>query len=150
VSTDPQPSQKKPILATVAKTRVFDLIGRLSTDPDALQPVVEALRNGTSLIEAGVLGNVIEDDEQRKAHIGAHWIGGDREQRILAQALVRAGELALQDGVPIDAYWVFAGDQFEAAVCRSQQQVTVLVVTPYPNVPTEGEAPPDTRIDVFC
>jgi hypothetical protein len=149
MGTTPQPSPKKLRPSTVCKTLVFELIDRLSTDREALASAVEALRSGESLIEAGVLSGVIEDDDERKGHIGAHWIGGQAEQRVLTEGLIRAGELALEKSVPVDAYWVFAGNQFEVAVSHNQQQVTLLVVTPYPDVPTQGDAPPHARIEIF-
>ena len=140
-------AKRKP--PTVFKTRVFDLIDQLSGNPDVLRRAVGDLRKGASLIHVAVRSDAIEDDEERKRHIEEHWIGGEHEQQVLAQALIRAGELALERGTPVDAYWVFAGSRFEVAVSHNEQQVTLLVVTPFPDVPTEGDAPPHPRIEIF-
>jgi hypothetical protein len=149
MKTAPDPPLAKSRPPTVFKTRVFDLIDQLSGNPDILATAVGALQKGSSLIDVGVLCGAIEDDEERKGHLEEHWIGGEREQRVLSRALIRAGELALERGVPVDAYWVFAGCRLEVAVSPGPRQVTLLVVTPFPDIPTDGDAPPHPRIEIF-
>jgi hypothetical protein len=144
--TDPRAKVKPP---GVFKTGVFELIDRISENPEVLKRAVRELKKGKSLIEVGVLSGVIEDDEERKRHLEEHWIGGRRDQQVLTRAVIRAGELCLERGVPADAYWIFAGSRLEVAVSHNDRQVTVLVVTPYPDVRTEGEAPPHSRIEMF-
>ena len=145
----PDPRLAKPKPPTVYKTRVLDLIDRLSKDPDVLRRSIDQLKKGDSLIQVGAVSGVVEGDDQRKDHIEQHWLGDARRQQVFATALIRAGELALERGLPIDAYWVFAGSRFEVAVSHNREQVTLLVVTPLPDVPTQGDAPPHPRIEIF-
>jgi hypothetical protein len=136
-------------LPTVYKTDVFERIDRASEDPDVLRRAVEALKKGASLLEVGAQSGTVRGDEEREGHLDAHWLGDEHERGVLTRALVRAGELALEHGVPIDAYWVFAGSCREIGVCYNGRQVTMLVATPFPDVPTEGEAPPHPKIEIF-
>jgi hypothetical protein len=43
-----------------------------------------------------------------------------------------------QKALPIDSYWIVVGERFEMTVCRSLQQVTLLVMTPPPPNPRPG------------
>ena len=140
---------------TVYKTRVFDLIDRVSGDRALLERAVAALRDGASLVDVGVASGTIEDDRKRKTHLDEHWLGGKPAQRVLGQALLRAGELALERRLPIDAYWVFAGKRLRAAVSWNEQQVTLIVVRPLPKVPRKlraakrAKTKPHPRIENF-
>jgi hypothetical protein len=145
--TDPDTTSPQP--PTVAKTRVFELIERLSGNRELLERSVTALRAGGSLLDVGVLSGAIEGDAKRKAHLEEHWIGGERAQRVLGQALLRAGELALERRLPVDAYWVFAGRRLEAAVCHNERQVTLIVVTPYPSNGGMKLLQPRPYIEIF-
>jgi hypothetical protein len=124
--------QKAP---TVWKTEVFQLIDRLSSDRALLERAVTALRDGASLVDVGVASRALEGDDERKKHVAKHWLGDERLQRVLGQALLRAGELALERRLPIDAYWVFAGKRPRAAVSWNDRQVTLIVVRPAPTIP---------------
>lgn len=37
-----------------------------------------------------------------------------------------------QKALPIDSYWLVVGERFEMTICRSLQQVTLLILTPLP------------------
>jgi hypothetical protein len=51
-------------------------------------------------------------------------------QDILRQGLLRAFEEAKAHNLPIDSYWICAGNQFAMYVTRSAQQVTCIILTP--------------------
>jgi hypothetical protein len=142
---------------TVWKTRVFELIDRVSSDRALLERAVAALRSGASLVDVGVASRTIDDDPDRKQHLADHWLDGKRLQRVLGQALLRAGELALEHRIPIDAYWVFSGKRPRAAVSWNDRQVTLIVVRPAPKIPrklragklVDAKARPEPQIEQF-
>jgi hypothetical protein len=138
---------------TVWKTEVWKHIEGLSRDRTALENAVNALKGSASLIEIGVRNGSIGDDSDRARHIEEHWLGDDRSQRVLREGLIKAGERALELGVPVDAYWVFAGERLEVAVASNERQVTLLVVTPFPGdaggFASEEEAPPQDGIEII-
>lgn len=136
-------------LPTIFKTRVFEEIDRISGDPAAVRAAVASLRDGAALLQTAVERGAVEDDAERRAHLEAHWIGDPAQQEVLRRALVRAGELAIEHRVPLDTYFVFAGAKREIAVSWNERQVTMIVVTPFPDVPTGGDAAPHPRIEIF-
>jgi hypothetical protein len=143
------PGPTKENLPTVFKTRVFDLIDRASQNREVLSQALSELKQGKSLLEVGISAGTIEGDEDRRRHLDAHWLGNQHERSVLSRALIRAGDLALEHRMPIDIYWVFAARRFEVAVSWNRQQVTVLVIRPFPNIPTHGEAPDHPQIEIF-
>jgi hypothetical protein len=48
--------------------------------------------------------------------------------------------------LPIDSYWIVVGERFEMTICRSLQQVTLLILTPNPPIPRPGIWDQDTPI----
>ena len=137
----------------VWKTEVWKLIDRLSRDPKALEKAVAELKGPASLIEVGVRNGYLRDDPERTGHLEEHWLGDAHAQRVLREGLIKAGERALELGVPVDAYWVFAGDRLEVAVSQNDRQITLLVVTPFPGdsggFESEGEAAPQEGIEII-
>jgi hypothetical protein len=138
---------------TVWKTEVWKLIDGISRDRTALENAVNALKGPASLIELGVRNGYIGDDPDRARHIEEHWLGDAHGQRVLREGLIKAGERALELGVPVDAYWVFAGDRLEVAVSENERQITLLVVTPFPGdsggFASSEEAPPQDGIEII-
>lgn len=134
---------------TLFKTEVLEGIDRASQDPALLRRALDALREGVPLLEIGTRTDTVRGDDDRRAHLDAHWLGDEHDRGVLTRALIRAGELALEHGVPIDAYWVFAGSRREIGVSFNERQVTLLIVTPFPDIPTQGEAQPHPRIEIF-
>ncbi len=134
---------------TVYKTEVFERIDRLSRDPEQTRRAIESLRSGSGLLDVASEAGAIGGGDGRREHLERHWLGSETDREVLRRALVRAGELVLEHRVPADVYWVFAGDRREVGVSYSGQQVTVIVVTPFPDVETEGAAPDHPAIEIF-
>ena len=134
---------------TVWKTEVFRTIDRLSRDRAAVERALDDLRRGESMVEVGVRNRLIKGGDDRMRHLAEHWLGDEQAGRVLRRGLIRAAELALERGLPIDAYWVFAGSNLEVAVSANDRQITLIVVTPFPDVPTEGEEPAQPGIELF-
>jgi len=133
----------------VWKTEVFRAIDRLSRDRAAVERALEDLRRGGPMVEVGARNRLIEGGDERMRHLAEHWLGDEQAGRVLRRGLIRAAELALERDLPIDAYWVFAGSSLEVAVSANDRQITLLVVTPFPDVPTEGEEPAQPGIELF-
>lgn len=51
-----------------------------------------------------------------------------------------------QKALPIDSYWLVVGERFEMTICRSLQQVTLLILTPPPPNPRPGIWDQDTPV----
>jgi len=134
---------------TVWKTEVFRTIDRLSRDRAAVERALGDLRRGESMLEVGARNRLIEGGDERMRHLAEHWLGDEQAGRVLRRGLIRAAELALERDLPIDAYWVFAGSSLEVAVATNDRQITLIVVTPFPDVPTEGEEPAQPGIELF-
>lgn len=133
----------------VHKTRVFEAIDAASRSPETLQRALDALRSGRDLLDVGAASGTVEGDAERREHLDAHWLGDEADRAVLRDALCRAAELCVEYGIPADCYWVFAGSERSVSVSRSAEQVTVLVVTPHPDIETEGEAPCHPSIEIF-
>ena len=142
----------KQILKRVRKTEVLKQIDELSKDRGALRKVVSDLREKSTapLLEIGALHRCVDGDHERKQHLQEHWLADQHSEAVLREALLTAGERALELNLPTDSYWIFAGDRFEVAICESSQQITLLIVAPFPaGIRTEGEAPPQQGIQLF-
>jgi hypothetical protein len=65
---------------------------------------------------------------------------------IVRASLIKAIEAAKARNLPIDTYWISAGDEFKAIITASAQQVTRVVLTP----PSPDAAPPHrSLVDIW-
>lgn len=85
-------------------------------------------------------------NEKEARHVKRHWYADDEhsywpnvphKEQILRAGYVRAVELVKQsiaDGqpsLPIVSYWICSGNHFQSIVCKSDHQITVILLTPY-------------------
>jgi hypothetical protein len=90
------------------------------------------------------LGVVTKADEvDERQHVLKHWFSQEVNEgwwpthpdqpveHLLRKALIEALDVAVQKDLPVDTYWICAGDHpFEAFVCWNKRQVTLLILTP--------------------
>ena len=83
-------------------------------------------------------------------YLGEYWYGRDSfwshyryafhpTEPIVRLGLIKAIELATQFNLPLDSYWVAAGEVFNTLVIHDAQQITRIVLTP-PTPPHENPA----------
>ena len=79
-------------------------------------------------------------------HVKEHWYGEDengywpnitKKQEILRAGYIRAVEEVIEhlknkpdQPMPIVSYWICSGSHFQSLVCKSDQQITVILLTP--------------------
>jgi hypothetical protein len=158
--------------ATIGKGWILTKLDQVSRKSD-LKTVVAELDNaayddGAALVNFfanlevtldGKIYRVLDDDKQykfrrsglltEKGHALRHWFGdwwADFQPiaPILRVALREAFATCFSRNLPLDTYWICAGDEFEVAVSTSATQVllapptpmvaqvTLVIITPYP------------------
>jgi hypothetical protein len=124
----------------------------LSKDGRRKAAVVRDLENKPSiplldiLLEHGYLKNT----QDEAGHIQDDWLDSARGwfkglaplEPLLRAAFIQAGKVALEHGLPTASYVVPGHDRVEVAICKSDQQVTVLVLCPRVGPPA-GESLPE-------
>jgi hypothetical protein len=141
----------------ISKVKILKRVDELSRDPAKRDAFLASLEDRTKdlatiLVEHQVL---IRGAEER--HYRNHWFnengwGWWRDtqhqahiQDILREGLIRAFQEAKAHNLPVDSYWISAGNQFAMYVTRSDQQVTRIILTPsvrYEPMPAEQAAAP--------
>lgn len=105
----------------------------------------QELQGGQGLVELGVTYGIVQTQREQD-HLKQDWFQGwwgtDVEE-IVRQGFEKAFALAIQHGLPLDCYWVCAGQNGPVKMfpARSASQVTVLLMTPLP--PVMGSKFPD-------
>jgi hypothetical protein len=132
--------QSKRLLPPVYQDDVLRRIAELSREPKILRAALHRLRSGgvENLVNVIARGGSEELSDKRRKHIEDHWLQEGAE--VMLRGAIEASEAALMTGKPIQAYWVFGHAKTSVAICQSPEQITLLVMRPYPGaMPTEGE-----------
>lgn len=126
--------QKGPILAK---------IDALSADPVKRDEFLQKLQD-PQLAYVDILLSYDVVTLEEAGHLRRHWFPTDpkdpnawwpQEQQIeskLRAKMIEAFEQARDYNLPVDAYWISIGTKVEVFVERSEQQITLLRVTPKP------------------
>ncbi|HYD47223.1 MAG TPA: MauE/DoxX family redox-associated membrane protein [Terriglobales bacterium] len=125
---------------------------------DKLHEVVRDLRDDrvANLIDIGIRYQIITNAEGEEECLRQGWLdpvnGWWRElgelEPILRRGLLRAGDMALRHKLPIESYWVIAGEGLRVAVAKGKRQINLLVISPTP--PTaEGRRWPPPAPDIL-
>jgi uncharacterized membrane protein len=127
---------------TISKPPVLQRLDALSRNLLATEPFLKSLKTepGKSLVDIALAHKCIENNPDQAGCLRRFWF--DREtgwwkdlppsEPVLRKALIRAAELALEHKLPLDCYWVLGADQIKVAICKSEQQITVLFLSPTP------------------
>lgn len=136
---------------TICKPPVLQRLDAFSKNLLATEPFLKALKteSGKSLVDIAVAHRCIDDTAEQAGCLRRRWF--DREtgwwkdlppaEPVVRKSLIRAAELALEHKLPLDCYWVLGADQIKVVLCKSDQQITVLFLSPAP--------PADAPIDRF-
>jgi hypothetical protein len=135
----------------IAKGTILKRIDELSRDRPRLQQLHDALDVPNPKLSAIALQfRLVSPSEQ--AHLLKDWFDSDSDRRwwenaqpvepIVAAGFKLAIQQALDRNLPLDCYWVCYGeremrccrDQVEFNCCVSDQQVTVIIQTPAPEL----------------
>lgn len=136
----PAPAAKAP-LPPVWQDEILKRIGELSREPKILRAALRKLRlEGTDgLLNVIARGGTEPLTKERRQHIEDHWL--KEGAKTMLRGAIEACEASLMTGLPISAYWVFGHRETRVAVCQSGQQITLLVMRPYPEgIASQGEA----------
>ncbi len=140
-------------LSQIAKGGILGRMDLLSRDRERVAKALAGLREDVEVplvtlgVEFGYVldgrseGKGVDGDEAR--HLAQHWFDPENGwwrdspdvEQIFRQALIKAGELALEHRLPVDTYWICAGERVEIDVTLSREQVTMIVKTPMPPTP---------------
>lgn len=136
---------KKSRLLAVSKLDFFRRMDKLSCDREVVQAALRDLsrKRGASLLDLAVLHNYVRRGAEAE-HVRGDWLNAETGwwqdlpavEPILRAAFIKAGNLALRHRLPCDSYWVRGTDEFQVVVCKSKNQITMLICSPLPpNVP---------------
>lgn len=141
-----------------AVLRKLDAAWKHLTAADCVQLLTELKDKSVQHVDVLVRQGIFTADEAD--HVRKHWYGRDEnsywpnvrhKEEILRVGYIHAVELVQQgisDGqqsLPIVSYWICAGHHYQAIVCRSAQQITVILLTPYVSH-YQGQYLPPNRI----
>jgi hypothetical protein len=153
--TDPRFGPKN-IKDKVTKGTIFRRLDELSRNRDLVRRMVAALQNlpQVSIADLGVEHGYIKDNDEEAGHVRTHWLDSEGwfkdlgpVEPLLRAAMIKAGELVLEHDLPCDAYVVSGHDRLEVAVCKSDRQITLMVLSPVPPIePTEKGLPDEEDI----
>lgn len=140
----------------VAKGNMLRMMDSLSRKPSVMAAAMEALEKepAVSITELGARFGYVEGDDQQR-HVDEHWLdaeagwfpGHAEVDSVLREGFIKAAEIALAHDLPVDSYWVAGGDQVQVVITQSDEQVTMLLLTPPPEKPRyEGPLPVEERI----
>ena len=139
----------------VAKGPILERIDELSKDKTRFEEAFTELKTNEDLIYLGKHYDILLPDkkgEQKEAdHVKNLWFQNWWPEQQLVAPVARAGllkamKLSIDTSRPLDCYWVCAGSQFELVTTLSDDQVTLLILTPHPPVSYanfEYNEPPD-------
>lgn len=130
------------IPGAITKGSIFRKLDEFLSKPQ--QHFLDDLRNpaNAQLDQLGESRGLLEGQKQRdhasreffgdEGEQAAWWPGNEKKQEITRQGYIKATELALEHDPPkpIVTYWVRGGESFQVAVAESDQEVTILLLTP--------------------
>ena len=101
-----------------------------------------------SLVDLGIRFGYFSRPEEEE-HFRKDWLDQEKGwfkqlppiEPVIRAGLIKAIEQSIEHQLPIDTYWVRGGEQVEVAICRSELQLTVLIMTPAipePELPDVG------------
>ena len=133
----------------ISKPEVLRRMDMLSRNPDVMAAALKAIESqpGTPLIELGLAHGYVDPKPGERDHLARDWFdvrdgwwkNMPAIEPVLRAAFIRAGRLALEAKLPVDAYWIRGGDRFEVAMGKSDSAIVLLFLSPLP--PTAGKMP---------
>jgi uncharacterized membrane protein len=127
---------------TIVKPALLKRIDELSKNLHLIEPLLKSLKTEPqrSLVDIGVQHKCVDENKEEARCLRTRWF--DREQGwwkdlpaaepVIRSGLIRALELITENKLPLDCYWVLGADQIKVAIIKSEQQVTVLFLSPQP------------------
>lgn len=151
-TTNTPPEIESPPLAKLPPNPIFkcrmmrrmDEITKLQ--PAIRQEILEALKDRSkSMIDLGLKYEYVQGEDE-ETHTREDWLSADsgwfkghHAEPILREAFIKIGELAIEHDLPVDAYWARGASQFEVAICKSDQQITMIIFAPTDMVEPFGD-----------
>lgn len=124
---------------------------------EKLAEIVRDLRDDRvgNLIDIGIRYQVITNGEGEEACLRHGWLDPDggwwndlgEIETVLRRGLLRAGDAAMRHKLPVESYWIIAGDGLRVAVAKGRRQINLLIITPHP--PREGVRWPPAAPDIL-
>lgn len=128
----------KPMLLTKIQEHVNSDIGTIA-------PRVKQKLEQSTLIEVIENASNLAFTNKEKKHLIEDWFGSwwpmhQPVDPIVRFGLVKALELVIQEGLPLDCYWICSEPVVQSCVTKSKQQITLSLFTPPP--------PPDFEMEL--
>lgn len=130
----------------VFKPRLLERLDEV-LQSERLAEVVRDLRDdrAASLLDIGIRYQVVSESKSDDQCLRRGWLDPEEGwwrafpaiEPILRRSLLRAGETSLKHKLPIESYWVVAGETLRVATCKGKNQITLLLISPNPPI-TEG------------
>jgi hypothetical protein len=135
----------KPNIIFVSKPPFFERMDKLAQDRTGVKKILQDLEKGraASLLEIGVLHQYLRRAGGEADHARYDWFDAERGwwrhlppiEPVLRAAFIQAGKLVLKHRLPLDTYWLRGAEQFQVVICKSRQQITMLICSPFPPRP---------------
>ncbi len=148
--TGPRSGPKR--LPPIMKGEILRRMEQLARDRAVVSAMLRGLMNEPerSLVDLAIEHGYIKNSDEEAGHIRNDWFSPEggwfpqirAVEPVIRAGFIKAGELVLEHRLPVDAYVVAGYDRVEVVVCKSDQQITILVLCPQlPIAPGEAEAP---------
>jgi len=125
---------------TIVKPPLLKRIDELSKNLHLVEPLLKALKTETqrSLVDIGVQHKCIDAASDEASCLRQRWFDPEHgwwkdlppAEPVVRRGFIRALDLIIEHKLPLDCYWVLGADQVKVAVSKSEQQVTVLFLSP--------------------